>query len=119
MIVTSRNNRPFPNMDSSSFLLCSASGGRIKENAEAARTAIIWNEDRDQLPARSEPRHPPLDAPPADQLALALQFARAEKSPATCRAYRSDFSTLVLIDARHLLARAVFRAAIRRGGNND
>jgi hypothetical protein len=27
--------------------------------------------------------------------------------------------TLVLIDARRLLARAVFRAAVRRGGNND
>jgi hypothetical protein len=86
---------------------------RSRENSN------YWNEDRDQLPARSEPRHPPLDAPPADQLALVLQFARAEKSPATCRAYRSDFTTLVLIDARHLLARAVFRAAIRRGGNND
>ena len=38
------------------------------------------------------PRHHLAERPPADELALALQFARAEKSPASRRAYRSDFT---------------------------
>jgi hypothetical protein len=52
---------------------------------------IIGRKRGSNLPALSEPRHPPLAAPPADELALALQLARAEKSPSTRRAYRNDF----------------------------
>ena len=54
---------------------------------------IIGRKSGSNLPVLSEPRHPPLAAPPADELALALEFARAEKSPATRRAYRSDFES--------------------------
>jgi len=54
---------------------------------------IIGTNTGTQLPARSEPRHPPLAAPLADEFALALQFARAEKSPATRRAYCSDYES--------------------------
>lgn len=46
---------------------------------------IIGRKAGIQLPALSEPRQSPLAALPA------LQFARAEKSPSTRRAYRSDF----------------------------
>jgi integrase len=52
---------------------------------------IIGAKDGTKLPTRSETRHPPLAEPPADELALALKFARAEKSEASRRAYRSDF----------------------------
>jgi hypothetical protein len=52
---------------------------------------IIGRNPGRNLPALSEPRHSPLAAPAADELALALQFARAEKSPSTRRAYRADF----------------------------
>jgi site-specific recombinase XerD len=54
---------------------------------------IIGRNPGSNLPVLSEPRHPPLAATPADELALALKFARAEKSPATRRAYRSDFNS--------------------------
>jgi site-specific recombinase XerD len=54
---------------------------------------IIGRKTGTNLPALSEPRQTPLAAPLADELTLALQFARAEKSPATRRAYRSDFNT--------------------------
>jgi site-specific recombinase XerD len=54
---------------------------------------IIGRKRGSNLPVLSEPRHPPLAAPLADELDLALQFARAEKSPATRRAYRSDFDS--------------------------
>lgn len=55
---------------------------------------IIGAKDGTKLPTRSETTHSPLAAePPADELALALKFARAEKSEATRRAYRSDFRT--------------------------
>jgi hypothetical protein len=57
----------------------------------AADNANYRSQRRDQAPDRSETRHPPLAEPPADELALALKFARAEKSEATRRAYRSDF----------------------------
>jgi hypothetical protein len=52
---------------------------------------IIGRKTGSNLPALSEPRHFPLAAPLADELALALQFARAEKSSSTRRAYRADF----------------------------
>src|SRR5262249_48833037 len=55
---------------------------------------IIGAKDGTKLPTRSETTHsPPAAEPPADELALALKFARAEKSEATRRAYRSDFRT--------------------------
>jgi site-specific recombinase XerD len=54
---------------------------------------IIGRKTGTNLPALSELRHHPLAAPPADELAIALQFARAEKSPSTRRAYLSDFDT--------------------------
>ncbi len=53
---------------------------------------IIGRKRGNNLPVLTEPRHPPLAAPLTDELAFALQFARAEKSPSTRRAYRSDFS---------------------------
>jgi site-specific recombinase XerD len=53
---------------------------------------IIGRKTGTNLPALSEPRQTPLTAPLIDELTLALQFARAEKSPATRRAYRSDFN---------------------------
>jgi site-specific recombinase XerD len=52
---------------------------------------IIGRKTGSPLPALSEPRYSPLAAPLADELALALQFARADKSPSTRRAYRADF----------------------------
>jgi hypothetical protein len=52
---------------------------------------IIGRKNGTNLPALSEPKHSPLAAPPADELAFALQFARADKSPSTRRAYSSDF----------------------------
>ena len=57
------------------------------------------------LPTLSEPRQSPLAAPPADEFAFALQFARAEKSLSTRRAYRSDFDVFrKWCDARKLNA---------------
>ena len=52
---------------------------------------IIGRKTGTNLPIPSELRQTALAAPPADELAYALQFARAEKSPSTRRAYRSDF----------------------------
>jgi hypothetical protein len=52
---------------------------------------IIGRNPGSNVPALSEPRQFPLAAPPADELALMLQFARAEKSLSTRRAYCSDF----------------------------
>jgi site-specific recombinase XerD len=64
---------------------------------------IIGAKDGTKLPTRSETRDPPLAEPPADELALALKFARAEKSDASQRAYRSDFQLFRRwCDARHL-----------------
>jgi hypothetical protein len=54
---------------------------------------IIGRKRGSKLPVLSETRHPPLATPLADELDLALQFARAEKSPTTRRAYRSDFDS--------------------------
>jgi site-specific recombinase XerD len=64
---------------------------------------IIGAKPGTKLPTRSETRHPPLAEPPADELALALKFARAEKSEASRRAYRSDFQLFSRwCDARNL-----------------
>lgn len=52
---------------------------------------IIGRKRGSNLPVLSEPRQSPLAAPAADELALALKFASAEKSPSTRRAYRIDF----------------------------
>jgi site-specific recombinase XerD len=52
---------------------------------------IIGRKPESNLPVPSETKHSPLAAQLEDELALALQFARAEKSVATRRAYRSDF----------------------------
>jgi len=54
-------------------------------------TIIGRNRGRN-LPVPSENKHPPLADPPPDEFAFATQFALAEKSPATRRAYRSDFN---------------------------
>jgi hypothetical protein len=53
---------------------------------------IIGRNRRSNLPILSEPRQSPLAAPPPDELAFALQFARTEKSQSTRCAYRSDFN---------------------------
>lgn len=66
---------------------------------------IIGRKHGSHLPVPSEPRQTPLAAPPADELANALQFARAEKSPSTRRAYRSDFGAFrKWCDVRKLIA---------------
>jgi hypothetical protein len=52
---------------------------------------IIGRKRGRNLHVLSETRHSLQAAPPADDLALAFEFARAEKSAATRRAYRSDF----------------------------
>ena len=53
--------------------------------------SLIGSKAGTKVPARSETRHHLHAAPPADELSLALEFARAEKSASTRRAYRSDF----------------------------
>jgi site-specific recombinase XerD len=74
---------------------------------------IIGAKDGTKLPTRSETRHPPLAEPPADELALALEFARAEKSEATRRAYRSDFRTFKKwCEARNIAALPATPAAL-------
>jgi hypothetical protein len=63
-------------------------------------TTITGRKVGTNLPVLSEPRQSPLAAPPVDELALALKFARAEKALSTRRAYRNDF------DAFHNWCRA-------------
>jgi site-specific recombinase XerD len=64
---------------------------------------LIGGKTGTKLPAPSETKHQLHAAPPADELALALEFARAEKSAATRRAYRSDFAAFrKWCDARKL-----------------
>lgn len=61
--------------------------------AKSGRVPICFRPDQDNLAAQ----------PPADELALALKFARAEKSEASRRAYRSDFELFRRwCDARNL-----------------
>jgi site-specific recombinase XerD len=52
---------------------------------------LIGGKTGTKLPTPSETKHNLHAAPPADEFALALKFARAEKSASTRRAYRSDF----------------------------
>ena len=58
---------------------------------------------KSQLPTRTSAQPNFAAAPPADEFALALKFARAEKAPASRRAYRSDFRLFTRwCDARSL-----------------
>ena len=66
---------------------------------------LIGGKTGTKLPIPSETKHHLHAAPPADELALALQFARAEKSASTRRAYRSDFEAFrKWCEARNLSA---------------
>jgi site-specific recombinase XerD len=66
---------------------------------------LIGGKTGTKLPTPSETKHHLHAAPPADELALALEFARAEKSPSTRRAYRSDFEAFrKWCEARNLSA---------------
>jgi site-specific recombinase XerD len=66
---------------------------------------LIGGKTGTKLPTPSETKHHLHAAPPADELALALQFARAEKSASTRRAYRSDFDAFrKWCEARNLSA---------------
>ena len=67
--------------------------------------SLIGSKAGTKLPAPSETKHHLHAAPPADELALALEFARAEKSASTRRAYRSDFDAFrKWCEARNLSA---------------
>ena len=89
----------FPNLDRFAYLRkltasrhpAIASGLAPLPKSNGSDNDNYRKETGTNLPALSEPRQSPLAAPPADELAFALQFARAEKSPSTRRAYRSDF----------------------------
>jgi len=66
---------------------------------------LIGGNTGTKLPAPSATKHHLHAAPPPDELALALEFARAEKSASTRRAYRSDFEAFrKWCEARNLSA---------------
>jgi site-specific recombinase XerD len=53
---------------------------------------MIFSGSKNRLPTRTSAQTNFAAAPPADEFALVLKFARAEKAPSSRRAYRSDFN---------------------------
>jgi hypothetical protein len=74
---------------------------------------IIGSNNGKNLPVPTEIQHSPLAAVLEDELKLALQFARSEKSASTRRAYRSDYLIFnKWCEARGLSALPVAPAAL-------